>query len=559
MINLRMITCVALLNACVIQTTPRTPASRTAAVESTTVSPAGPHLVSAQLEEVQLPRRIVLTFDRAMNPETLSISQAVGTSACRDDYTESIQLCVSRGGGPDMELGGHVAARDERTFIVTMSREIEPGSRVSVRVRPSFLQWDDRGGVPRPVRAVDGTTLVEQPPTILSLPAIERAMFASRIAPCPNGATIVTGSRSIEGAPSEAFVQMYDAQYQRQWEQRVSSGAGEMSLGVASHRDAIVVVGSTEGRLADGDAGNRDAFVALFDSSGQLQWTRQFGSDARDWATSVAMANGRIVVAGTTHGAMPGQSFSGSRLNPPSPDVSDVFVARFTMSGRREWLQQFGTAETGNGRLGVEEAEGVTLTRNGDVYVTGLTTGHLNDQRAHGVGEEAFIAKFGASGRLEWTRLLGRRSEGQSITAVSNSTIAVAGFSPARGEGSFVALFDSRGRRRWEQWVPTLDGEQSLWARSIVAQGNRLYVLARRWGMPPTDSNIVPRVGGLELIVDAASGGVISQRHIGQEDSEIVDDLYLGADGVVVSGRMGSAGHLFTVSSEGRVEVRSEL
>ena len=54
-----------------------------------------------------------------------------------------------------------------------------------------------------------------------------------------------------------------------------------------------------------------DGFLRKYDSAGNEIWTRQFGTSARDSAAGVAVDATGVYVAGSTGGALPGQSSGG--------------------------------------------------------------------------------------------------------------------------------------------------------------------------------------------------------------------------------------------------------
>ena len=90
--------------------------------------------------------------------------------------------------------------------------------------------------------------------------------------------------------------------------------------------------------------------------------TRQFGSQAKDSAQAVVVdGNGNIYIAGWTLGDM------GGRVDENRHDA-DAFLTLYDSSGTHIWTRQFGTAER-------DEAWGVGVDRQGNVYVVGRTFG----------------------------------------------------------------------------------------------------------------------------------------------------------------------------------------
>jgi len=83
------------------------------------------------------------------------------------------------------------------------------------------------------------------------------------------------------------------------------------------------IFGSLDGQLSRGDG---DAYVRLFDASGNVLWTRQFGSVDSDGLDGLELDDaGRVYVSGTTVRTMPGEvtMYENNRfvmrLNPVSP------------------------------------------------------------------------------------------------------------------------------------------------------------------------------------------------------------------------------------------------
>jgi len=65
------------------------------------------------------------------------------------------------------------------------------------------------------------------------------------------------------------------------------------------------VVGVTDGGVWQSPSGGNDAFVRKYDSSGGIEWTRQFGSPVDDYANGVAVyGSGSIYVVGQTLGTL---------------------------------------------------------------------------------------------------------------------------------------------------------------------------------------------------------------------------------------------------------------
>lgn len=124
------------------------------------------------------------------------------------------------------------------------------------------------------------------------------------------------------------------------------------------------VSGETEGVLGAQNWGAADAFLMKLDASGDVAWTRQFGTETWDFALCVAGSDEVIAVAGDTYGELASGRVKGR----------DVFVAFYgAASGDLLGAQQFGT-------VAHDFSHDVAMTADGTTFLvgslaTGLTAG----------------------------------------------------------------------------------------------------------------------------------------------------------------------------------------
>eukprot|EP00971_Amphidinium_carterae_P308786 6135815-Amphidinium_carterae.1 len=125
-----------------------------------------------------------------------------------------------------------------------------------------------------------------------------------------------------------------------------------------------------------------------YSSNGVLQWTQQRGTSNSDFATGVAVSvDGQVYVTGYTEGSLDGQSSAGD---------NDAFLMQYSSNGVWRWTQQRGTSS-------LDEANGVAVSVDGQVYMAGGTEGSLDGA--------AFLMKF----------------EGASSTGMSTETSSPSG------------------------------------------------------------------------------------------------------------------------------------
>jgi len=102
---------------------------------------------------------------------------------------------------------------------------------------------------------------------------------------------------------------------------------------VGDSQGNLYVAGGTFGAIGGANAGSRDVFLSKFNSSGTLQWSRQFGTSQNDVAYGgVKMdASGNLYISGGIY----------SDASPPNNDPSYGFLRKFDPDGNQLWARQF--------------------------------------------------------------------------------------------------------------------------------------------------------------------------------------------------------------------------
>jgi len=189
---------------------------------------------------------------------------------------------------------------------------------------------------------------------------------------------------------ADAYVRRYDIAGNLLWTRQFGSPGGDFTSAVFADASGILVAG-TAGNALPGQswAGSSDIFVRRYDPDGNEVWTRQFGSTASDSVSSFAVDASGMYVAGSTSGALPGQTRVGG---------TDAFIRRMTLAGDAVWTRQFGTpASDSVARIEVDFT---------GVYVAGSTSGALPGQTWAGLAD-AYVRKYDQAGNEVWTRQIG--------------------------------------------------------------------------------------------------------------------------------------------------------
>jgi hypothetical protein len=230
------------------------------------------------------------------------------------------------------------------------------------------------------------------------------ADIASGVAVDPSGDVYVVGTTSsalpgqTHAGSFDAFVRRYDTAGQEVWTRQFGSAAGDNARRVTVHPDGrVLVVGSTEGALpGQSTAGGFDVFVSMLHSDGRQLWTRQFGSSGDDFGIAIGTDRyGRISVAGSADEELPGGTAGSS------------FLRHFDVDGTVLWTEQFGTGQ-------LDDVWDLVVDGDGDAYLVGTTEHALPGQRSAG-RLDAFVRKYSVEGKEVWTRQYGSAEDDNAL------------------------------------------------------------------------------------------------------------------------------------------------
>lgn len=183
------------------------------------------------------------------------------------------------------------------------------------------------------------------------------------------------------------------------WVDQFGTSGFDVVDDVAADDDQAYAVGRVGFGLAlpgQSTSGAVDAFARSYLPSGDVAWTRQFGTSGFDGFTVAAATGSRVVVAGMTTGAFDGATNAGG---------GDIFVRTFTPGGEVLSMVQLGTSGF-DFLLGVAADETAT-------YLFGLTDGTWPGETGAG-GQDFFLGRLDPAGGLEWMRQFGTSADDPS-------------------------------------------------------------------------------------------------------------------------------------------------
>jgi WD40 repeat protein len=351
----------------------------------------------------------------------------------------------------------------------------------------------------------------------------------------PNGSVLVAGRtngelpRQSSAGEDDAFVRKYGTAGNERWTRQFGSSGSDNAAGVSVDPDGnVLVAGTTRGALpGQSSAGEFDAFVRKYDTAGNELWTRQFGGSGSDSATGVSVdPDGNVLVAGSTRGALPGQSSAGE---------ADAFVRKYDSAGNELWTRQFGS-------IGSDEAIGVSVDPDGNVLVAGSTYGALPGQSSAG-GQDGFVRKYDTAGNELWTRQFGTsgwdRADEVSVDANGNVLVAgvadgvLPGQSSAGSQDAFVRKYDIAGNELWTRQFGTSFVDHA-YGVSIDANGNVLVAGHTEGALPGQSSS-----GGADGFVRKydTTGNELWTRQFGTSNTDLATAVSVDArSNVLVAG-----------------------
>lgn len=212
--------------------------------------------------------------------------------------------------------------------------------------------------------------------------------------------------------------------------------------------------------------------------------TQQFGSAADDYCYSLLLDNNdNPYLVGDTSGTLEGNTHEG---------LMDIFLAKFSAAGAREWLKQIGTVSN-------EASWGAGIGADGNIYAGVSTRGNWDGVANAGL-MDALLIKFNSSGEKQWSRQLGTVGD-EYVYAVAvddDGNVYIAGNTTRDFDGQshtnetsydiFLVKYDASGTKQWSRLIGstahdfpyglTLDGSGNIFitgATESSLEGNTHY------------------------------------------------------------------------------------
>jgi hypothetical protein len=245
-------------------------------------------------------------------------------------------------------------------------------------------------------------------------------------------------------------------------------------------------------------------------------WSRLLGTSGHDQAVGAVASLEAVYVAGYTAGALPTNTSAGG---------FDAWVARYGTDGTLAWTRQLGSPSndyvTG---LAHHDAQAVAL------FVTGYTGGSLPGNVSAG-GQDAFLARYDASGSRQWVRQLGSSdadfAQAVATDAAGNSYVTgytsgtLPGQTSSGRQDFFLAKYDGAGNRLWVRQWGSADNDQG---RGVaVDAAGQVYVTGFTWARLEGQTS----AGGQDLFLAKydGEGNRLWVRQVGTNGTDVAQAL----------------------------------
>jgi Beta-propeller repeat len=340
------------------------------------------------------------------------------------------------------------------------------------------------------------------------------------------GYTETPPSGDSSAGDRDIVVLKLDASGRLEWKQRSGTASDDVAYAIAGDSQGnAYVAGQTSGSLdASVNVGKSDLFVLKYDNEGRRLWARQLGSEGDDAAYGIkADGADNVFVVGYANGALESAHLGGS----------DMFVAKFSPSGEKQWLRQFGSAEG-------DVATAAAVDSGGSVYIAGTTIGSVGEAESAG-GSDLVLLKYDAAGQMLWARQFGSVGDdgAMSLCTDSRGNAYIAGYLAVEDDVSHVARnamvvakFDNDGTMQWQRQLESL-GPVIAAGIAQFADGD-IYVTGSTGEM--LDGNT--SAGGLDMFLvkyssDGEKKGTVQTGTAADDTSNAIaidanDDVYIG-------------------------------
>ncbi len=275
-----------------------------------------------------------------------------------------------------------------------------------------------------------------------------------------DGGFIISGSTKSFGAGSyDIYLIKTNSSGNVQWSKEFGGSYSDYGYSVIQTSDGGYIVA---GRTVSFGAGNSDVYLVKTDSGGNVMWTKTFGGTADEDAQSIQQTDdGGYIIAGRTTSSGAGSS--------------DVYLIKTDSNGNSLWVRTFGGSN-------YDSANSVEQTSDGGYIITGRY------QTASMVGK-LYLIKTDSYGDALWSRTIGTNdySCGESVHETTDGGFIITGMTihSTSSFDVFLVKTDSSGDTLW---TTSYGGNGSEMGYSVQQTDDEGYIVAGMTSSPGADS-----------------------------------------------------------------------
>jgi hypothetical protein len=341
--------------------------------------------------------------------------------------------------------------------------------------------------------------------------------------------TDTSGNFNSENSSSVQLIPFDPSKSNVTWTRLIGTESSEIAYGLSLGGDgSIYVAGVTTGNL-DGQKnnGNSDIFLAKYNLDGSKGWTKLLGTSGSETAGALTTGlDGAIYICGSASGDLNGQVSSVKTQFSTSSD--EIVVAKYAPDGTLVWTRLLGTTS-------YDYAYALTTGLDGSIYVSGATSGNLENQTFAG-SYDSFLTKFTPDGVKVWTQLLGTKAEdyGKSLAKGLDGSIYLSGSTTGNLDGQnnaggydcFITKYSSNGEKIWTRLQGSFFGD---FGKSVtIGQDGSIYVTGDTEGS--FDGQTSSGKSDVFLTKYSPDGTKIWTQLLGNSSHDYVNSIITGLD-----------------------------
>ncbi|HEU4718687.1 MAG TPA: T9SS type A sorting domain-containing protein [Bacteroidia bacterium] len=239
----------------------------------------------------------------------------------------------------------------------------------------------------------------------------------------PDGGYIHTGyTRSFGAGGDDVYLMKNDSAGNLLWTKTYGGAGDEHGHFIQQTIDGGYIIG---GETNSFGAGGWDYYLVKFDVSGNLQWSKTYGSPGDDhgWSVQQVPSDSGYIIGGFTNGY--------------GTEGEDALLIRTDAGGNVTWSKTYGGASA-------DEAYAVHLCSDGGFIIAGNT-------KSFGAGNtDVYLVKTDRNGNAQWSKTYGGSGNDacQSVQQTNDGGFLIAGYTTSFGMGGadfYMIKTDSLG------------------------------------------------------------------------------------------------------------------